>query len=159
MSGDVDSLFNWNSRTWSIGPSLSLPIFAGGRNRANYHRSQAAFDEAIARYRQQILIAFGETEDTLSSIWHLAVQAEAQERAVANARRAAALATDRYRAGMVAYIEVVDASRDTLSTERANAQLAGQRLIAAVQLIKVLGGGWSEMQILTSADLQTKNSK
>jgi len=70
---------------------------------------------------------------------------------VTNARRAAELATDRYRAGIVSYLEVVDASRDTLSAERANAQLAGQRLIAAVQLIKALGGGWTESQLLVSA--------
>jgi multidrug efflux system outer membrane protein len=57
-------------------------------------------------------------------------------------RAATDFATDRYRAGVVAYIEVVDASRDTLTAERANAQLAGQRLIAAVQLIKALGGSW-----------------
>jgi outer membrane protein TolC len=52
------------------------------------------------------------------------------------------LATDRYRSGIVSYLEVVDASRDALQAERANAQLAGQRLITAVQLIKALGGGW-----------------
>jgi multidrug efflux system outer membrane protein len=147
LSGDISTLFNWDSRTWSIGPSLSLPIFAGGRNRANYQRAQAAFAEATARYRQQILVAFGEVEDSLSGIHHLAVQSEAQERAVTSARRAAELATDRYRSGIVAYIEVVDASRDTLTAERANAQLAGQRLIAAVQLIKALGGGWSDREI------------
>src|SRR5881397_2909600 len=142
VSGDIDSLFNWDSRTWSIGPSLSLPIFAGGRNRANYKRSQAAFDEAVARYRQQVLVAFGEVENSLSGIRHLVDQAAAQQRAVANARRAAELATDRYRSGIVSYLEVVDASRDALQAERANAQLAGQRLITAVQLIKALGGGW-----------------
>jgi multidrug efflux system outer membrane protein len=151
LSGDLESLFNWDSRTWSIGPSLSLPIFAGGRNRANYKHSQAAFEEATALYRQQILVAFGEVEDSLSGIHHLAVQSEAQQRAVASARRAADLATDRYRSGIVAYIEVVDANRDTLTAERANAQLAGQRLIASVQLIKALGGGWTEQQILVSA--------
>jgi len=154
LSGDVESLFNWNSRTWSMGPSVSLPIFAGGRNRANYQRSQAAFAEAAALYRQQILVAFGEVENSLSAIRHLAIQSEAQQRAVTNARRAAALASDRYRSGIVAYLEVVDASRDTLTAERANAQLAGQRLIAAVQLIKVLGGGWTEAQILAGATNQ-----
>ena len=143
LSGDVDSLFNWNSRTWSIGPSVSLPIFAGGRNRANLRRSQAAFAEAAALYRQQVLVAFGDVENSLSDIRHLADQAAAQERAVESARRAADLATDRYRSGIVAYIEVVDASRDALATERTNAELAGQRLIAAVQLIKALGGGWN----------------
>jgi multidrug efflux pump len=151
LSGDVSSLFNWESRTWSIGPSLSLPIFAGGRNQANYQRSQAAFAEAAALYREQVLVAFGDVENSLSGIRHLADQSEAQTRAVKNARRAADLASDRYRSGIVAYIEVVDASRDTLSAERANAQLAGQRLIAAVQLIKALGGGWSESQILARA--------
>src|SRR5439155_1424165 len=151
VSGDIDSLFNWESRTWSIGPSLSLPIFAGGRNRANYNRSQASFDEAVARYRQQVLIAFGEVENSLSGIRHLVQQAVAQQRAVANARRAAELATDRYRSGIVSYLEVVDASREALQAERANAQLAGQRLIAAVQLIKALGGGWTEQQVLANA--------
>ncbi|HTV61433.1 MAG TPA: efflux transporter outer membrane subunit [Verrucomicrobiae bacterium] len=143
LSGDVDSLFNWDSRTWSIGPSLSLPIFAGGRNRANYHRARAAFDEATAVYRQQVLVAFGDVEDSLSDIRHLADQAGAQERAVENAQHAADLALDRYRSGIVSYIEVVDANRDALSAERANAQLAGQQLIASVQLIKALGGGWN----------------
>jgi multidrug efflux system outer membrane protein len=157
LSGDVSSLFNWESRTWSIGPSVSLPIFAGGRNRANYQRSQAAFAEAVALYRQQVLVAFGDVENSLSGIRHLADQSEAQTRAVKNARRAAELANDRYRSGIVPYIQVVDASRDALTAERANAQLAGQRLIAAVQLIKALGGGWSESQILASANLNVKS--
>jgi multidrug efflux system outer membrane protein len=143
LSGDVDSLFNWNSRTWSLGPSLTLPIFAGGRNRANLERSQAALAEAVARYRQQVLVAFGDVETSLADIRHLGDQAAAQERAVDSARHAADLATQQYRSGIVAYISVVDASRETLAAERANAELAGQRLIAAVQLIKALGGGWT----------------
>jgi len=151
LSGDVDTLFNSDSRTWSVGPSISLPIFAGGRNRANYKRSQAAFQETLALYRQQVLIAFGDVENSLSAIRHLADQSEAQQRAVKNAQRAADLATERYRSGIVAYIEVVDANRDALSAERANAQLTGQRLIASVQLIKALGGGWEEQKIFVSA--------
>jgi multidrug efflux system outer membrane protein len=123
---------------------VSLPIFAGGRNRANLHRSRAAFAEAVARYRQQVLVAFGETENSLSSIRHLADQSAAQNRAVASAQRAAALATERYRGGIVSYLEVVDANRVALDTQRSQAQLTGQNLIAAVQLIKALGGGWSE---------------
>src|SRR5262249_32299661 len=71
VSADIDTLFKWEGRTWSIGPSLSLPIFAGGRNRANYRRSQAAYEEAGAHYRQQVLVAFGEVENSLSGIRHL----------------------------------------------------------------------------------------
>ena len=70
---------------------------------------------------------------------------------MANARRAAELAGDRYRAGIVSYLEVVDANREALQAERANAQLTGQRQIAAVQLIKALGGGWTEQEIFASA--------
>jgi multidrug efflux pump len=156
LSADVDTLFNWNSRTWSIGPSLSLPIFAGGRNKANYQRSKAAFEETVANYRQQVLVAFGEVEDSLSGIRHLADQSSAQQRAVTHSRRAVDLATDRYRSGIVSYIEVVDASRDALQAERGNAQLTGERLIATVQLIKALGGGWnnSEMADLAIASVK-----
>jgi outer membrane protein TolC len=75
------------------------------------------------------------------------VQSAAQNRAVTAARRATELATQRYRAGIVAYLEVVDASRDALAAERANAQLAGQRLITTVQLIKALGGGWDRRDL------------
>ncbi|HVR35969.1 MAG TPA: efflux transporter outer membrane subunit [Methylomirabilota bacterium] len=144
VSGDLDDLFNWDSRIWSIGPGLSLPIFAGGRNRANLERSRAAYDEAVAQYRQRILVAFGEVENSLAGIHHLDVQAEAQDRAAANARRAAELAVERYRSGIVSYLEVVDANRAALQTGRGVAQLNGQRLVASVQLIKALGGGWIE---------------
>src|SRR5439155_26651726 len=65
LSGQIDTLFKWDSRVWSIGPSVSLPIFAGGRNRANYKHAQAAFVESIARYRQRVLVAFGDVENSL----------------------------------------------------------------------------------------------
>jgi multidrug efflux pump len=157
LSADVDTLFNWNSRTWSLGPSLSLPIFTGGRNKANYHRSKSVFEESVANYRQQVLVAFGEVEDSLSGIRHLADQSSAQQRAVTHARRAVDLATSRYTSGIVSYIEVVDASRDALQAERGNAQLAGQRLIAAVQLIKALGGGWNHSEVALLAVSSVKH--
>jgi multidrug efflux system outer membrane protein len=159
VSADIDSLFKWDSHVWSIGPSLSLPIFAGGRNRANYRRSQAAYQEAIARYRQQILVAFGEVENSLSGIRHLTDQSDAQQRAVVKALRAAELAGERYRSGIVSYLEVVDANREALQAERANAQLAGQRQIAAVQLIKALGGGWTEQEIYASSARNSPSQK
>jgi hydrophobe/amphiphile efflux-1 (HAE1) family protein/NodT family efflux transporter outer membrane factor (OMF) lipoprotein len=144
LSGDIETLFNWSSRTWTIGPSISLPIFAGGRIKANYRRSKAAYQESVANYRQQILVAFGDVENSLAGIYHLAKQAEAQNRAVASAQRAADLATQRYTSGLVSYLDVVDANREALTAERARAQLAGQRLVTSVQLIKALGGGWTD---------------
>jgi len=142
LSGDVNTLFDWDSRTWTFGPSVSLPIFAGGRNLANYKHAKATYAEAVAAYREQVLVAFGDVEDSLSDIRHLSDQAAAQQRAVVNAQRSADLAAERYRSGIVSYIEVVDANRDALTAERANTQLTRQRLIASVQLIKALGGGF-----------------
>jgi multidrug efflux system outer membrane protein len=159
LSGEVDNLFNWDSHVWSIGPSVSLPIFAGGRNRANLERSRASYDESVAAYRQRILVAFGEVENSLAGVHYLATQNEAQNRALANARRAAELATERYRAGIVSYLEVVDANRAALQTERGTAQLAGQRLATTVQLIKALGGGWSEGTLYVQSNRQRENER
>lgn len=141
-SGAVDGLFRADSRIWAIGPSLYLPIFQGGRNRSNLARSRAAFDEALASYRQQVLVAFREVQDALTGTELLAQQSAAQERASVSARRAAALAQTRYDAGFVSYLEVIDAQRTALATDRATAQLATQRLNTSVALVKALGGGW-----------------
>lgn len=141
-SGDIDRLTNADSKLWSIGPSLYLPIFQGGRNQANLARSRAAFEESAAVFRQRVLVAFREVQDALTATQLLAEQAAAQERAVAAARRAGDLARTRYDAGYVNYFEVLDAQRTVLAAERAAAQLAAQRLVNSVGLIKALGGGW-----------------
>ena len=142
-SGDIDLLFKTDSRTWAIGPSLYLPIFQGGRNRANLARSRAAYDGSVATFRQSVLVAFREVQDALTGTRLLAAQSAAQERAVEAARRAGALAQKRYDAGFVNYFEVIDAQRTVLSAERTAAQLAAQRLNNSVTLIKALGGGWA----------------
>jgi outer membrane protein, multidrug efflux system len=141
-SGDIDRLFNSDSRIWSIGPSLYLPIFQGGRNRANLERSRAAYDESVAIFRQRVLVAFREVQDALTATQFLAEQSAAQERALASARRAAVLAQTRYDSGFVAYLEVIDAQRTALAVERASVQLGALRLNTSVALIKALGGGW-----------------
>jgi multidrug efflux system outer membrane protein len=148
-SGDVDRLFKSDSRLWSIGPSLYLPIFQGGRNRANLARSRAAWDENVALFRQRVLVAFQEVQDALTATQLLAGQAAAQDRAVAAARRAGALAQTRYDAGYVNYFEVIDAQRTVLAAERASAQLSAQRLVNSVGLIKALGGGWERPTTIT----------
>ncbi|MBI2511176.1 MAG: efflux transporter outer membrane subunit [Opitutae bacterium] len=149
-SGDVDRLFNADSKLWSIGPSLYLPIFQGGRNRANLARSRAAFEESVALFRQRVLVAFRETQDALTATQLLTEQAAAQERAVAAARRARELAQTRYDAGYVNYFEVLDAQRTLLAAERAATQLNAQRLVNSVGLVKALGGGWSRPVALAS---------
>ena len=143
LSADVENLFNWESRVWSIGPSLSLPIFAGGRNRANLQRARARFEEAVARYRQQVLVAFADVENSLSAIQLLTAQAAAQSRALASAREARDLAMESFSAGIIEYLDVIDADRAALQTQRDSVRIAGQQSVAAVQLIKALGGSWA----------------
>jgi multidrug efflux system outer membrane protein len=141
-SSEMSQLFQTDSREWSIGPSLYLPIFQGGRNRANLERSKAAFDQSVATFRQSVLVAFREVQDALAATAWLGDQAEAQTRALVSAQRAAKLAKARYDAGFVSYLEVIDAERTALATQRVSVQLATERFTTAVALIKALGGGW-----------------
>jgi multidrug efflux system outer membrane protein len=139
----MDNLFKTDSRIWSIGPSIYLPIFQGGRNRANLERSRAAYDESVAVFRHRVLVAFREVQDALTATQLLAEQAAAQDRALAAARRATGIAQTRYDAGLVSFLEVIDAQRTALASERAVVRLAALRLNARVALIKALGGGWN----------------
>ncbi len=149
-SGDLGRLLDGGSRLWSIGPSLYLPIFQGGRLSANLARSRAAYDESVAAYRQRVLVAFREVQDALTATALLADQAKAEDRAVSSARRAEQLAQTRYEAGYVNYFEVLDAERTLLATERAATQVGARRLVNSVGLIKALGGGWSRSRFVAS---------
>lgn len=149
-SNDLDRLAKSDSRLWSIGPSLYLPLFQGGRNRANLARSQAAQEEAAANYRQQVLVAFREVQDALTATRLLAEQSLAQDRALASARRAGELAQTRFDAGYVNLLEVIDAQRTVLAVERTSVQLATQRLANNIALIKALGGGWKAAPLLAN---------
>jgi len=141
-SDQMSNLLHTDSREWSIGPSLYLPIFQGGRNRANLQRSRAAFEESVATYRESVLVAFREVQDALAATAWLNEQAGAQTRALVSAQRAAKLAQARYDAGFVSYLEVIDAERTALATRRVSVQLATERFTTAVTLFKALGGGW-----------------
>jgi multidrug efflux system outer membrane protein len=141
-SGDIDSLLDWGNRQWSIGPSLSLPIFTGGANKASYEHAKAVYAEALAGYRRSVLVAFSEVETSLSDLRRLSERSVVLERAVVSSRRAADLVLIRYRSGQVNYLDVTDAERTAITNERLAAQVRGQHLIASVLLVKALGGGW-----------------
>ena len=116
-SVELKDLFNWESRAWSFGPNLSLPLFEGGRNAAGLQRAKAAYEEAAAQYRAQVLIAFHEVEDGLIGLRLLKEQFEAQMRAVEGARKGADLSLIRYKEGLASYLEVVVADRTALENE------------------------------------------
>jgi multidrug efflux system outer membrane protein len=141
-SVELKDIFNWESRAWSIGPNLSLPLFEGGRIRAGVRRAKAAYEEAVALYRSQVLVAFHEVEDGLAGLRLLKEQFEAQMRAVDGAKKVAELSRLRYKEGLASYLEVVVADRTMLENEITAYQLNGQRIVTTIQLIKALGGGW-----------------
>jgi multidrug efflux system outer membrane protein len=143
QSFDASTLFNWESRVWSVGPSLSLPIFTGGRNRAQLAAAHAAYDAAIANYRQTVLSAFQDVEDQLAAQRLLAQQAEKEAAALKSARRTLDISMTKYKGGVITYLEVAIAQSAALAHEETVVQLSEQRLAASVSLIKALGAGWA----------------
>ncbi len=142
QSGEISSLSDWNSRVWSLGPGISLPIFNGGRNRANLEISEAVYDETVANYRQAVLKAVQEVEDGLAGLRFLGEQAKAQDRAVKAAANAEDISDQRYKGGLVSYLEAVDAQRTALQARRAGIQIWGEQAVTTIRLIKAVGGGW-----------------
>ena len=142
-SVDLKDIFNWESRAWTFGPNISLPLFEGGRNRAGLQRAKAAYQEAVSQYSSQVLVAFREVEDGLVGLRLLREQFEAQMRAVDGAKQVANLSLIRYKEGLASYLEVVVADRTELESELLAYDLNGQRIVTTVQLIKALGGGWN----------------
>ncbi len=129
---------------WAIGPSLLLDLFDAGKRRAQTAQAQAALDEAGARYRGVALGAFQQVEDNLALLQHYKVAADAEESAVASARRSLDFAMTRYREGAVSYLEVVQSQTVALAAQRAALDLDTRQLRASVALIRALGGGWRE---------------
>ncbi len=142
LSGELEDLLEWDSRIWTIGPGVRLPVFTGGRNRAGLERAQAVYEEAVANYRQQVLIAFREVEDALSALNFLRREVAAREVAAVAASAAAAQAFERYRAGTVNFLDVVDAEQARLESLLAQERAIRQQMLATVRLLKALGGGW-----------------
>ena len=142
LRASADKLFTGESLVWSIGPSVSLPVFTGGRTKADVKQARAASDEAVANYRETVLTAIKEVEDSLTQIQNREEQAAAVDRAVNSARRQVELANARYAGGASTYLPVTDAERALRQEQLQQAQLRGERYAASVRLIKALGGGW-----------------
>jgi len=141
-SPELGDLFKWSARAWGVGALLSLPIFDGGRREAGVQGAKAQLEGAVAGYRGQVLVAFREVEDQLSSLRLLQEQAQAQARAVTSASRATVLSESRYRNGMDSQLELLDARRSELRNRRQALQVKASQYQATVSLIRALGGGW-----------------
>ena len=154
QSVSASSWFDWPSRFWAVGPAVDLPLFTGGRNRAQLALSRATYDETIAGYRQTVLSAFQEVEDQLAAQQLLEAQVSAESAALLAAQRTLEIADNRYKAGLVTYLEVATAQSAALTLERTVVQLRRDKQVATVGLIRALGGGWEGNSRTLSAHLR-----
>jgi NodT family efflux transporter outer membrane factor (OMF) lipoprotein len=143
----ISQLFNSGSAQWNAGPSASEVIYDAGRRRAQMDYAVAQREQATALYREQVLSAFRDVEDQLSSLRVLEEEATVQQRAVDAAKRSADLSLLRYKRGLAAYLEVLTNQTIEFNDERAAAALVARRIVASVQLQMALGGGWSSAQL------------
>jgi hypothetical protein len=144
LSRDVDSLLSADSRTWSLGPSVSLPLSGYGLIATRVRLARAAREEAIANYRQAVLVAIRDVETSLAQIRYRAEQSTALGASLVHATTTADLTRRRYEQGVVSRFELLDAERTRLQVGFACTQILAQQHIASVRLIKALGGAWQE---------------
>jgi len=142
QSSDLTKLLASQGFAGSFGPNVSLPIFKGGQLKASLRKAKARYDELEATYRKTVLTAFGDVENSLTDLHLRATAAEAQEKAVDDAREYLRLTQIQYETGVTDYLHVIDAEKTLLTNELSEADLAVQRMISTVLLIKAVGGGW-----------------
>ena len=130
------------NRFWSVGPKIALPLFDGGQRSAEVDRNEALYDQTVAKYRQTVLDGFREVENYLVQLKVLEDEAVVQQQALDSARESLRLTSNQYKAGLIAYLDVVVVQATALSAERTVLNLQQSRLIASVNLITALGGGW-----------------
>ena len=148
QSSDTDTLFTMARRYWALGPAgVALTIFDGGVKNANYQQAIAAHDATVAAYRQTVLTGFQEVEDNLAALRILADEKQVQDQAITSAEQALALTINQYQAGTVSYLNVMISQAAALNNRQTGLQLENNQLVAAVQLVKALGGGWQDNQL------------
>jgi NodT family efflux transporter outer membrane factor (OMF) lipoprotein len=132
-----------STNVWSVGPQLALTLFDGGVRAAQVSGARAAYDQQAALYRQTVLTAFQQVEDELAALRIQAQQEKVQLQAVREAQESTKLITNQYKAGIVAYTSVVTAQTAELGNRQTELTLRENNLVASIQLIQALGGGWN----------------
>jgi len=154
QNNSVSNLMTTASRYWTMGPAaFAIPLFDGGFRGAQMQRTVVACDAAVAAYRQAVLVSFQQVEDNLAALRILQQELIVQNKAVESAQKAVLLTTNQYKAGTLSYLNVMVDQAAALANEKTAVDLQGQRLSAAVLLIKALGGGWKSSALPSEEDI------
>jgi len=137
-------LLSKGNRFWALGPLASLNLLDGGLRRGREAEARAELDAASAHYRHVVLAAFQQVEDNLTLLDELGRESRQEGAAADAAKQSETLATHRYNEGVVSYLEVVTAQTTALQAERTTERVHTRQLQASIDLIRALGGGWSD---------------
>jgi NodT family efflux transporter outer membrane factor (OMF) lipoprotein len=148
-------LFDIPSRFWSVGPSISQPLFNAGLS-AGLSQYVSTYNADVAAYRQTVLTAFQQVEDYLAAVRVYSVQVQQEQQAVEATQKALDLELARYQTGLDPYINVVTLQTTLLADQQALTSLQVQQMTSSVSLIEALGGGWDLSQLPTPRQLSQK---
>jgi len=148
-------LFTSASRTWQFGPAVTLPLFTGGRLRANLKITRAQYEEALATYQKTVQNAFREVSDSLIAYRRTREFTVHQEQRTQANREASDLANIRYDGGVTSYLEVLYNEQELFTAELNLAQARLNELLSVVQLYHALGGGWQTPETLAQTQAKT----
>lgn len=152
-TGSFTKWLNLPSGFWSVGPQLAETLVDFGRRRAVKAEAQAAYNAAVANYRQTVLTAFQQVEDNLAALRVLENEAQAEERAIKAAQNSLTIETNQYKAGVVSYLNVITAQTALFTDQLAALNILSRRMAASVLLIEYLGGGWNSSALPTPQSL------
>jgi len=153
-SADFLKWFSWPSRFFSVGPQLAETLFDAGRRHATVNQSQAAYDATVANYRQTVLTAFQQVEDSLAALRVLENEAKAEDDAVQAAQNSLDISTYQYKAGVVNYLTVITEQAILLQDQEQALNILTRRMSSSVLLIEALGGGWNSSKLPTVNDVK-----
>ena len=158
-SSALQNLLTWPSRFWSVGPAVSETIFDAGLRRAAVNQFVAVYNADVATYRQTVLTAFQQVEDSLAEVRILSTQIQQQQQAVESAQKFLELSLVRYETGVDTYLNVLIAQTTLLTDQQQLSSLQTLEMTSSVQLIEALGGGWDRSQLPTPAEVTKKVTK
>ncbi|MFZ0418493.1 MAG: efflux transporter outer membrane subunit [Candidatus Sulfotelmatobacter sp.] len=155
-SSAIGNWLSWPSRFWSIGASIPETIFDAGLRRATVQQYVATYNADLASYRQTVLTAFQQVEDSLAEVRILSQQIQKEQQAVDSAEIYLKLEQARYETGIDPYVDVLIAQTTLLSDQQTLNNLQVEEMTSAVGLVEALGGGWDSSQLPSPAQVTQK---